>query len=60
MRNSSLVERQSIDNNRAYGVIPKHGIADVKSALVGEHSVDAEKQSGNGLWSEQKSKCRHK
>ena len=38
VRNSSLVERPCVDNERASSVPPKLWIADVESALVGEHS----------------------
>ena len=39
MRNSSLVERQSIDNNRASSIVPKLGIVVVILTVVGEHSI---------------------
>jgi hypothetical protein len=41
VRNSSLVERQGIDNNRASNVVPKPGIP-AKAGLVGEHSNGGE------------------
>ena len=41
MRNSSLVERPGVDNNRASSQIPKLWISNLLE-LVGEHSMCAE------------------
>ena len=48
MRNSSLVERQGIDNNRASSRAPKLRIIDY-SILVGEHSDSSEGISARGV-----------
>jgi hypothetical protein len=42
VRNSSLVERQGIDNKRALSVLPKLWLSGFYSEGVGEHSNDAE------------------
>ncbi len=47
MRNSSLVERQGIDNNRASSVVPKLWIVQ-QCTLVGEHSNQRRSHSVRG------------
>ena len=47
MRNSSLVERQSIDNNRASSIVPKLRIVQ-QCTVVGEHSNIGEAEGSPG------------
>ena len=47
MRNSSLVERQGIDNNRASSIVPKLRIVQ-QCTVVGEHSVSGEAEGSPG------------
>ena len=55
VRNSSLVERQSVDNKRASSISPKFWARERGRGAF--HS--ASKQRREMLWSVWKSKCRH-
>eukprot|EP00825_Cyclidium_porcatum_P039866 TRINITY_DN492_c0_g1_i3.p2 TRINITY_DN492_c0_g1~~TRINITY_DN492_c0_g1_i3.p2 ORF type:complete len:217 (+),score=-41.00 TRINITY_DN492_c0_g1_i3:85-735(+) len=59
VRNSSLVERLCMDDNRAQSILPKLQIVNLGQHWQGSIPV-AQKMCGNACWSGWKSKCRHK
>jgi hypothetical protein len=53
VRNSSLVERQGIDNNRASNTVPKLRIVQ-QCTLVGEHSIQRRRYLVMGIGADRK------